>query len=102
MDPEVIRRYVLVAVSFFAIGATVGLAWLAYLSGAIGETPHPVTAIKISFPGIFAPWPGMPTDGLTGRWVLGFFALSTFANGVIYGVVATGVYAVLRRIHIST
>jgi hypothetical protein len=92
------RRYVSVASSFFAIGAIVGLAWLFYLSAAIGETPHPVTAMKISFPGIFVRWPGMPRDGLTGGAILVFFALSTFANGLIYSVVATGVYAVLRRV----
>ena len=86
------RSYLTVALLFFAVGATVALACLVYLSVAIGEGQVPLTAMKILFPGILVRWPGMPTEGVTGSMVLVVFVLSTVTNGIIYAVVAVGFY----------
>jgi hypothetical protein len=57
------------AISFFVVGLIVAVAWLAYLSVAIGEGPQPVMAMRISFPGMYVHWPGLPKQGVTGSMI---------------------------------
>jgi hypothetical protein len=71
------RHYLSVAKRFFIGGAIVAVAWLAYLSVAIGEGPQPVMAMRISFPGLFIHWPGLPTEGVTGGMILVMFVVTT-------------------------
>jgi hypothetical protein len=91
------RRYVPLAITIFAVGAFVALGWLLYLSMAIGEEPHPITAMKISFPGLFVGYLLSPTQGTTGWMIYVLFALTTIANGIIYALIAVGAYALVSR-----
>lgn len=91
------QRCIKVASWFFAAGAIVGFLWLVYLSLAIGEGPTHYTIMKVTFPGILLRWPGMPVGGLTGGMILVFFAVTTVANGLIYALLAVGVYELVHR-----
>ena len=87
-------RYLSIAISFFAIGVIVAVAWLAYLSVAVGEGPQPVLAMRISFPGLLI----HQTEGVTGGMIWMMFLLIIVANGVIYAITAVSIYSLMRYI----
>jgi hypothetical protein len=90
------HRYLSLAISFFVVGVIVAVAWLAYLSVAIGEGPQPVMAMQISFPGMYVHWPGLPTQGVTGSMIWIMFLLTTVTNGVIYALIGVGIYSLIK------
>ena len=90
------RYYLLVAKRFFIVGVMVAVAWLAYLSVAIGEGPQPVMAVRISFPGLFIHWPGLPWEGATGGMILVMFLVTTATNAVIYALIAVGIVGLMK------
>ena len=90
------RHHLSVAKRFFVVGVGVAVAWLAYLSVAIGEGQQPVMAMRISFPGLFIHWPGLPTQGVTGGMIWVMFLVTTATNGVVYALIAVGISGLMK------
>jgi hypothetical protein len=65
------RHYLSVAKRFFVVGAMVAVGRLALLFVTLGYV-KPVLVMRISFPGEFIDWPGLPWEGATGGmiWVM--------------------------------
>jgi hypothetical protein len=89
------RHYLSVAKRFFVVGAMVAVGWLALLFVTLGYV-QPVLAMRISFPGVFIHWPGLPWEGATGGMIWVMFLVTTATNGVIYAIIAVGISSLIK------
>jgi hypothetical protein len=94
------RHYISVAKSFFAAGVTVAVWWLIVLTVTLGGAP--VLPMRISFPGLFIHWPGLPWQGVTGGMIWVMFLVTTATNGVIYSLIAVGIFGLMQCISAMT
>jgi hypothetical protein len=88
------RDYLSVAKLFFVVGVIVSVVWLGLLMVTLGGVP--VLLMRLSFPGLFIHWPGLPTEGVTGGMILVMFVVTSATNGVIYALIAVGISCLLK------
>src|SRR5882672_7737777 len=90
------RHYFSVARRFFVVGVMVAVAWLVSLMVTLGASGVWVLPMRISFPGLFVHWPGLPWDGASGGMIWVMFLVTTATNGVIYALIAVGISSLMK------
>jgi hypothetical protein len=58
--------------------------------------------MRVSFPGLFIHWPGLPWQGATGGMIWVMFLVTTATNGVIYALIAVGVSSLMKYVPPTT
>jgi hypothetical protein len=94
------RHYISVAKRFFVAGVVIAVAWLALLMLTLGGAP--VLPMRISFPGMFIHWPGLPWQGATGVMIWVMFVVTTATNGVVYALIAVGILGLMKCLSPTT